>query len=242
MDTTVSPPVSPPATRDPRKRAFTKGHLGLGLLVFWCVGVLTFFLGGMGAIWLHSWGPVTLGLLEFYETSMLPAIDNDDVALIVYRTFQDPHPQRGDIVIFNHEDEYWHGRVVGLPGETIQLIRGRVLINGTRLLRERLADYPVLKDEEEDDSETILAPRYKVTLPEGTSHVIIEREGDEASGDSTDPVQVPDGKVFILSDNRDDFYDSRDEDIGTIAIEDIVGSPALIVWSKNRSRIGSVLR
>lgn len=242
MDTTVSAPAGPPAAQNLRKRAVTKGHLGLGLLVLWCVGVLAFFLGGIGAIWLHAWGPVTLGLLEFQETSMLPAIDNEDVALIVYRTYQDPHPRRGDIVIFHHESDYRHGRVVGLPGETIQLIRGRVLINGTRLLRERLADYPVLEDEEEDDSETIQVPRYRVTLPEGTSHLIIEREGDEGDGDSTDPVQVPDGKVFILSDNRDDYYDSRDDEVGTIAIEDIVGSPALIVWSKDRSRIGAMLR
>src|SRR5919112_1122032 len=104
MDTTVSTSSSPPTAQDLRKRAFTKGHLGLGLLVLWCVGVLTFFLGGIGAIWLHAWGPVTLGLLEFQEPSMLPTIGNEDVALIVYRTFQAPHPRRGDIVIFHHED------------------------------------------------------------------------------------------------------------------------------------------
>jgi len=240
MDTTVFTPAGPPAAQRLRKRAFTKGHLGLGLLALWCVGVLAFVLGGIGAIWLHAWGPVTLGLLEFQETSMLPAIDNEDVAVIVYRTYQDPHPRRGDIVIFRHEDDYRHGRVVGLPGETIQLVEGQVLVNGTPLPRERLADYPILEDE--DDSETIQVPQYRVTLPEGTSHLIIEREGDEGDDDDTDAVQVPDGKVFILSDNRDDSYDSRDEDIGTIAVEDIVGSPALIVWSKDRSRIGAMLR
>lgn len=93
-------------------------------------------------------------------------------------------PKRGDIVVFklpkDNSTDYIK-RVVGLPGDTIQMIDGVLHINGEPVKRERIGNY-VTQDSWGRDIEV---PMYRETLPGGTSHIIIERDGDRGYWDNT---------------------------------------------------------
>ena len=187
MDSTLQAPPPRPAQPSLRRRSFTRAHAGLLLLTLWCAAALTFLVTAPGAIWLRAWGP--MGVNVFLETSstMQPTIGAGDVVLAVLHTVQEPNPQRGDIVIFHHDDGLYFGRVAGMRGNTAQFIEQ----NGDRVYKEQA---------------------------------------------------IPEGEVFVLSDNPNHAFDSRDEKVGTVPISDILGYPVLILWSKDRSRIGSVPR
>jgi signal peptidase I len=204
--------------------------------VLWCAAALTLLVTTPGAIWLRAWGPMGVQVLQEASAMMVPTVWPGDIVLTIWYTVQDPDPRSGDVVIFPHGGLFYMGRVVGMPGDIVQLVDGQLAVNGVPVLRERLEDYSVGKD-----GKPTRVPFYKVPLLEGGSYRIIEADGDEGSDDRTDPVQVPDGEVFVLSDNRDYPFDSRNDEVGTIPIRDIRGYPVMILWSGDRGRIGSVL-
>jgi signal peptidase I len=248
MDSAPPTAGSPSEASAPRKPSVLAAHLGLGLLSLWCVAVLAFLLVGTGAVWLHAWGPVGLQFHLAEYDSMRPTINHGEIVLIAEHTIQAPRPRRGDIVLHHivriAQADPMISRVIGLPSDTIQLIAGRLHINGQQVPRERVKDYP---DAEDDTDEGLLGssnpiPRYREILPEGASHVVIEVFGDDGDEDKTAALQVPEGEVFVLGDNRDFSVDSRSKRMGTIPIRDIQGYPVMILWSKDRSRIGSVPR
>lgn len=186
MDSTLQNPGTSPAPLNPRRRNFTRAYWGLLLLILWCTAALALLVTAPGAIWLRAWGPI--GVNVFMETSstMQPTIAAGDFVLAILHTVQDPNPQRGDIVIFHHDDHLYFGRVAGMPGDTAQFTDR----DGNRVYKEQA---------------------------------------------------IPDGEVFVLSDNPNHAFDSRNDEVGTIPIKDIRGHPVLILWSGDRSRIGSVL-
>lgn len=128
-------------------------------------------------------------------------------------------PERGDVAVFktptDNSTDYIK-RIVGLPGDTIQVKRGILHINGKAVKRERLGEF-VYEDVYGSFQHTV---RYLETLPNGVQHEILE-ESDRGPLDNTMVFRVPEGHYFGMGDNRDHSQDSRV--IGYIPKENLVG-------------------
>jgi len=141
-------------------------------------------------------------------------------------------PKRGDIVVFklpkDNATDYIK-RVVGLPGDQIQVIGGVLHINGKPVQRERVEDYQTVIG---PNGRTVSVPRYKETFPEGTTHYVIEKDGDRGFWDNTNVYTVKPGHFFMMGDNRDNSTDSRDEgSVGEVPFENLVGRAEIIFFS-----------
>ncbi len=116
-------------------------------------------------------------------------------------------PERGDVVVFRPPGEPgtdFIKRVIGLPGDRIQVRGGRLVINGEIVPRQAIADY-----QDPDNPYLGGAPAYIETLPGGRQHLIIESEGDRGPLDDTPTYVIPAGHYFMMGDNRDRSNDSR---------------------------------
>ncbi len=140
-------------------------------------------------------------------------------------------PKRGDIAVFklpkDNSTDYIK-RVIGLPGDKIQVLGGVLSINGKAVQRERVEDYKTT----DLYGRTVAVPQYKETLPNGVSHFVIERDGDRGYWDNTDVYTVKPGHYFMMGDNRDNSTDSRDEaSVGQVPAENLVGRAEIIFFS-----------
>ncbi|MDB5570281.1 MAG: lepB [Hyphomicrobiales bacterium] len=143
-------------------------------------------------------------------------------------------PKRGDIAVFklprDGSTDYIK-RVIGMPGDKVQMIEGRLYINGVVAPREKA---PAVRTRDAFGRETE-APTYRETLPGGTSHLIIERDGDRGFYDNTPVFEVPAGHYFMMGDNRDNSTDSRvagvDGGVGFVPFENFVGRAEIIFFS-----------
>lgn len=140
-------------------------------------------------------------------------------------------PKRGDIVVFkfpvdNKTD--FIKRVIGLPGDTIEVKRGRLYINNQMVEREEVGGYTV--------DEFVIRPEnyteYTETLPEGFKHNILEVSDYEPQVDNTTKVTVPEGHIFVMGDNRDRSDDSR-VSVGFVPVENLVGKARFLFFSHN---------
>lgn len=141
-------------------------------------------------------------------------------------------PARGDVIVFalptNAGIDYIK-RVIGLPGDTIQVRRGRLFINDVLVPRD-LVDTKEIKD---DDGNIQIVNEYIETLPDGAVHSIYE-ESDSEPLDSTPRYTVPDDHYFVMGDNRDNSQDSRVADhVGPVPFENIVGRADFLFFSTN---------
>jgi signal peptidase I len=134
-------------------------------------------------------------------------------------------PKRGDMIVFRlprDHSKHWVKRVVGLAGEKIQMIGGRLSINSRVVPREPA---PKMRDAYAYGRKVEL-DTYVERLPEGASYRIAEAEGDNGHYDNTPEFVVPPGHVFVLGDNRDNSIDSRDQSrlgIGFVPVELVIG-------------------
>jgi len=163
-------------------------------------------------------------------------------------------PQRGDVVIFHHpsKDEDWVKRLIGLPGDRVQVRGGQLFLNGKAVPKLRVADYlmartpnspcryvgnyepkPIVEGEES----FCPYPRFRETLPNGRSYEVLDQINGVA--DDTPVYTVPPGHYFMMGDNRDDSADSRfsiaDQGVGFLPRENVIGRPMIVFFSTDGS-------
>ncbi len=140
-------------------------------------------------------------------------------------------PKRGDVIVFklpsDNSTDYIK-RLIGMPGDKIQVKKGRLYINGK--MQERIPDGQyVMRDER---GKAVRFDRYIEVLPEGFRHPIIEMS-DEGPFDDTEEFTVPDGHFFMMGDNRDNSLDSRSVKVGYVPAVNLVGRAKFLFFSND---------
>ncbi len=142
-------------------------------------------------------------------------------------------PDRGDVAVFkwprDNQTDYIK-RIVGLPGDRIQMKSGQLYINGTLVPRQAEGDYTA----DEQGSRTV-ARLYIETLPNGRQHELLKMY-EEGGLNTTPEFKVPENHVFAMGDNRDNSSDSRVMDssgVGFVPVENLVGKAEFIFFSIN---------
>ncbi|MBT4888193.1 MAG: signal peptidase I [Rhodospirillales bacterium] len=144
-------------------------------------------------------------------------------------------PERGDVAVFklpkDNKTDYIK-RIVGLPGDKIQVIEGILNINGEPVGRMKIDDFIEMGHSENNFNRS---PQFEETLPNDVKHAILEIS-DVQMFDNTDVYTVPEGHYFGMGDNRDRSRDSRFlYDVGYIPVENLVGRAEFIFFSINGS-------
>lgn len=165
------------------------------------------------------------------------------------RIFQTRKPAIGDVVVFRgpkDPDVDYIKRVVGLPGDEIQMREGILYINGKECPVTPQGEFT--DDLWENHSGQLIddAPRqipmYEETLPNGKKHVILKLERfGEGRYDNTEVYKVPEGHYFMMGDNRDESGDSRvQQQIGYVPEDHLVGEAKLIWFSTTASLMNPI--
>jgi len=138
-------------------------------------------------------------------------------------------PQRGDVVVFKYPRDTsvdYIKRIVGLPGDRIQVKEGQLYINGELCPRQPEGTYVA-----DDNGVKMMSRLYVETLPNGVRHRIL-KERDDGWVNNTQEYVVPPGNVFAMGDNRDNSADSRFLDgVGFVPMENLVGRAEILFFS-----------
>jgi signal peptidase I len=141
-------------------------------------------------------------------------------------------PQRGDVVVFRlpkDDSVDYIKRVVGLPGDNIQVVHGVLNINGAPVKREPVTEGCVAHED-------LLRPVmcYRETLPNGVSYITHDFT-DKGLLNNTDVYTVPSGEYFMMGDNRDNSTDSRvppdSNGVGYVPFQNLIGKAQIIFFS-----------
>ena len=165
-------------------------------------------------------------------------------------------PERGDVVVFRYPGgggEDYIKRLIGLPGDTIEMRGGTLYLNGEAVPKVRIADYlmPVSPNSPCRYVDPSLArvvsgaqgqrfcayPRYRETLPGGRSYQILDQM--DGIADDTGRFVVPEGHYFVMGDNRDDSEDSRFArevgGVGFLPADHLIGEALITFFSTDGS-------
>jgi signal peptidase I len=147
------------------------------------------------------------------------------------RKFEMGKPERGDVVVFRKPTDPsvdFIKRIIGLPGDKIQVIDGVVYLNGQPLPRKQVEDFT----EFDEETQTMVAiPQFEETLPNGKTYRVLEQT-QFGLVDNTAEYEVPAGHYFMMGDNRDNSTDSRYiHEVGYVPEENLVGRAELIAFS-----------
>ncbi|MEQ1578272.1 MAG: signal peptidase I [Hyphomicrobium sp.] len=149
-------------------------------------------------------------------------------------------PKRGDVIVFklpSDTSKDFIKRLVGMPGDTIQIKNGVLNINGKDVPKVKTGTFQNL--ECDDNRAWCREVRYQVfeeVLPNGVKHHTLDRESDNEA-DNKGPFVVPDGHYFMMGDNRDNSIDSRFDPktyrsgVGFVPFENLVGRADVIFYS-----------
>lgn len=135
---------------------------------------------------------------------------------------------RGDVAVFKLPSDNatdYIKRVIGLPGDTIQMRNGLLHINGVAVGRQVLAPFMLLQGTRHRP-----VARYKETLPNGVSYETLDIAHKE-NADNTRIYHVPEGHYFMMGDNRDNSLDSRFQPVGYVPYDNFVGKARIKFYS-----------
>ena len=161
-------------------------------------------------------------------------------------------PERGDVVIFKHPVDQvdYIKRVIGLPGDTVAVQNGQVILNGQPVPRMPLTDFDIpvspntpcpfgIPTVEGAEGQSVCRyARYRETLPGGRSYAVLDF--GQLMADNFAPITVPEGRMFVMGDNRDNSQDSRfpamaGGGVGLVPLDNLVGEATIVMWSTDGS-------
>jgi len=140
-------------------------------------------------------------------------------------------PERGDVVVFKTPQDNrtdFIKRLVGLPGDRIQVLNSVLHINGIPVQRKRIEDFI----ERYPNGDVRRTPQYRETMPNGVSYNTLDDGLTRV--DNTPEFRVPVNHYFMMGDNRDHSNDSR-LDVGYVPFENLVGRADVIFFSTDQS-------
>lgn len=140
-------------------------------------------------------------------------------------------PERGDVVVFklptDNRTDYIK-RVIGLPGDRVQVTDGVLYLNGEAVTLEPVGEFV-----DDEGGLRMRAPMFREHLPGGRSHLILDLT-PYGRLDNTRVFEVPPGYLFVMGDNRDNSVDSRAE-VGFVPVENLIGRAEILFFSVNGS-------
>jgi signal peptidase I len=148
---------------------------------------------------------------------MAPTLETGDYIIVNMKYDETLMPARGDIVMFRHQQHpFLIKRIIAASGDLIEGKAGKIYLN-ENLLDEAYAHHVGRRKSLDDFN--------------------LQHQTNDFG-----PVTIPDNHFFVMGDNRDNSFDSRDPAFGLVERDDIKGKPLYIYWARNKARIGKKIK